>query len=58
MVKKINRDGITIKSLLEQGFKQSQIAKMLSVSKQKVYYWMKVGIKTEQKRKKNWIKNI
>ena len=53
MVKKINRDGITIKSLLNQGFKQGQIAKMLNISKQKVHYWMKVEIKTEQNRKKN-----
>ena len=52
MVKKINRDGITIKSLLNQGFKQGQIAKMLNISKQKVHYQMKVEIKTEQNRKK------
>ena len=52
MVKKINRDAITIKSLLNQGFKQSQIVKMLKISKQKVHYWMKTEIKTEQKRRK------
>ena len=52
MMKKINRDAITIKSLLNQGFKQSQIVKMLKISKQKVHYRMKTEIKTEQKRRK------
>ena len=37
---------------MNQGFKQGQIAKMLNISKQKVHYWMKVEIKTEQNRKK------
>lgn len=52
MGKKINRDGVTIKSLLNQRIKQAEIAEMLGVSKQKVHYWKKTEIKTEQKRKK------
>ena len=42
----------TIKSLLNQELEQAKIAEIFGVSKQKVYYWMKIRIKTEQKLKK------
>ena len=53
MVKKINNDAITIKSLLEKGYTQYKIAKMLNISKQKVHYWARTEIKSIQTRKKN-----
>ena len=54
MVKKLNKDAITIKSLLEKGYNQYQISKMLNLSKQKVHYWAKTEIKTVQKRRKKF----
>ena len=53
MVKKINKDAIKIKSLLEKGYTQGEIAKMINLSKQKVNYWVLHEIKpTQQRRKK------
>ena len=52
MVKKLNRDGVAIRALLDQGFKQCEIMQMLKLSKQKVYYWKIHEVKTEQKRRK------
>ena len=53
MVKKINNDSITIKSLLEKGYTQYKIAKMLNISKQKVHFWARTEIKSIQTLKKN-----
>ena len=52
MVKKINNDAITIKSLLEKGYTQYKIAKILNISKQKVHYWVRTEIKSIQTQKK------
>ena len=46
----------TIKSLLNLELEQAKIDEIFGVSKQKVYYWMKIRIKTEQKLKKKWDK--
>ena len=51
-MKKLNELGITIKKLLEQGFSQTWIARKLNIRRQKVNYWAKNPIKTEQKRKR------
>ena len=52
MVKKLNELGVTIKKLLDQGFSQIWIARKLKIRRQKVNYWAKNPIKTEQKRKR------
>ena len=52
MVKKLNRDAFLIKTLLEKGFKQCEIVKLLKIKKQKVSYWAKTEIKKSQKKKK------
>ena len=52
MVKKINSDSVTIKSLLKQGMQPIKIARLLKVSKQKVNYWKKTEIKYIQTRRK------
>ena len=52
MVKKINQDAIAIKSLLKRWYKQKDIVRILNLSKQKVHYWVKTDIKSEQKRRK------
>ena len=48
----------TIKSLLNLDLEQPKIAEIFGVSKQKVYYWMKIRIKTDQKLKKKLDKKI
>ena len=62
MVKKINKDAITIKELLEKGMRQCQIAKLLNLKRAKVNYWSKVEIKDRQykqkKLKDEYIKTI
>ena len=52
MVKKINKDTITIKELLEKGMRQCQIAKLLNLKRAKVNYWSKVEIKDRQYKQK------
>ena len=52
MVKKINKDSIAIKSLLNKGLKPIQVANLLGLSRQKVNYWKKNEIKTTQTRRK------
>ena len=52
MVKKLNELGVTIKKLLDQGFSQIWIARKLKIRRQKVNYWAKNPIKTEQKRRR------
>ena len=52
MVKKINKDAITIKELLKKGMKQCQIAELLNLKRAKVSYWSKVEIKDRQFKKK------
>ena len=44
MVKKVNKDATAIKQLLENGFKQSQISKMLNIKKQKFSHWANTDI--------------
>ena len=52
MVKKLNRDAFLIKILLDKGLKQTDITKILNISKQKVNYWAKTDIKTTRKRRR------
>ena len=52
MVKKMNELAVTIKKLLEQGFSQTWIARKLNIRRQKVNYWAKNPIKSEQKRRR------
>ena len=52
MVKKINKNPITIKNLLKNGKKQYKIAKLLNLKRVKVNYWSKVKIKERQFKKK------
>jgi len=52
MVKKINKDSIAIKTLLNKGMKPIEVANLLDVSKQKVNYWKRNEIKTIQTRRK------
>ena len=52
MVKKMNELAVTIKNLLEQGFSQTWIARKLNIRRQKVNYWAKNPIKSEQKRRR------
>ena len=52
MVKKLNQLGVTIKNLLEQGYSQTWIAGKLRIRRQKVHYWKKTRLKTEQKRRR------
>lgn len=52
MVKKINKDSVAIKTLLNKGLKPIEVAKILGVSKQKVNYWRKNEIKSTQTRRK------
>ena len=51
-MKKLNELGITIKKLIEQRFSQICISRKLKIRRQKVNYWAKNPIKTEQKRKR------
>ena len=51
-MKKINKDFIAIKSLLNKGLKLIQIANLLGVYRQKVNYWKKNEIKITQTRRK------
>ena len=48
MVKKINKDSIAIKSLVNKGLKLIQVANLLGVYRKKVNYWKKNKIKTTQ----------
>ena len=52
MVKKVNRDALLIKILIEKGVKQKDIVKLLHVKRQKVSYWANTEIKTTQKRRR------
>lgn len=54
MCKKINEDAIAIKRLIASGeFTDAEIAKLLGISRQKVYYWAHTDFKMIQKRRKN-----
>ena len=52
MVKKMNKDSILIKELMNKGWPQKKIANVLNLSKQKVNYWSKHQIKTSVVRKR------
>ena len=52
MAKKLNPFGVTVKSLLDKGYTQIWIARKLGVKKQRVNYWAKNPVRTEQKRKR------
>ena len=52
MVKKINKDSVAIKTLLNKRLKSIEVAQILGVSKQKVNYWRKNEIKSTQTRRK------
>jgi len=51
MVKKINSDTISIKTLLDKGYAQDCICRLLGLKKQKVSYLANTHIKTEIKRR-------
>ena len=42
MMRKINKDGLTIKSLLNQGLKHDQIDEMFGLPKHEMHYLMKL----------------
>ena len=48
MVKKLNRDALLIKILLNKGASCADISQILNVSRQKVFYWAKHDIKTSR----------
>ena len=52
MVKKINRDAIAIKELLQKGMRQCEICRILKLKRAKVNYWAKTEIKESQSKKK------
>lgn len=51
MVKKINSDAIAIKTLLDKGYTQARICRLLGLKKQKVSYWANTPIKMDIKRR-------
>ena len=53
MGKKINEDALAIKRLIASGeMKYAEIARILDISRQKVYYWAHNDFKVTQKRRK------
>ena len=52
MVKKVNRDAIAIKKLLEKGMRQCEICRVLHLKRAKVNYWAKTELKESQSKKK------
>ena len=52
MVKKTNEDAVAIKSLINRGYRQKTICKILGIKKQKVSYWANNEIKTTTIRKR------
>ena len=50
-MKKINKIGVTVKTLLQEGYSQIWISRKLKISKQRVNYWSKADIKTTVVRK-------
>ena len=57
MGKKINADALAIKRLIASGeIKYAEIARILDISRQKVYYWAHNDFKVTQKRRKKFIK--
>ena len=51
MGKRINKDAITIKTLLRKGYTQARICRILGLKKQKVSYWANTPITMENKRR-------
>ena len=57
MGKKINEDALAIKRLIASGeIKYAEIARILDISRQKVYYWAHNDFKVTQKRRKKFSK--
>ena len=57
MCKKINEDAIAVKRLIASGeMKYAEIARLLKISRQKVYYWAHKDIITKQQRRKKFSK--
>ena len=52
-MKKIYKDALVIKQLINRGMNQSQISKLIGLKLQKVNYWAIRPI-SEKKEKKNW----
>ena len=52
MVKKINRDTIAIKELLQKGLRQCEICRLSNLKRAKVNYWTKMELKESQSKKK------
>ena len=55
MVKKINKNSVAIKTLLNKRLKPIEVAQILDISKQKVNYWRKNEIKSTQLAEQNRI---
>lgn len=58
MVKKVNSIGVTVKTLLQEGRRTSQISRELKISKQSLNDWIKTPIKTIQTCRKKLPKNL
>ena len=57
MCKKINEDALAIKILIANGgIKYAEIARLLKISRQKVYYWARNDFKISQKVRKKFSK--
>ena len=54
MVKKINKDALAIKSLIEKGMKQADIARLLGLKRKKVSYWAHTDPMKPKKRRKQF----
>ena len=52
MVKKLNKDALMIKALLNKVFRQCEISRLLGLKKEKVSYWAKTEIKFSQRKPK------
>ena len=48
MVKKINKDALMIKELINKGMRQCEISRLLGIKKEKVSYWSRHEIKERQ----------
>ena len=57
MCNKLNEDALAIKRLIASGgMKYAEIARLLKISRQKVYYWTHNDLKIKQKRRKKFNK--
>ena len=52
-MKKINEDALMIKAILNKGYREWEISRLLGLKKEKVYYWSKTEIKLSLTKQKN-----